>query len=271
MIENIDYHIIDACNLNCASCNHFCPLVPSGSDKGKSIEQITSDLNLLSKIGSEFNTLSLLGGEPTLHPQLAKILDIARNIFPDKDIHLISNGVCGHFEEYKEALIRTGVKLYISIYPYCDNHYDRLVSVIECLKPEITVNIVTYPTEIGFTYGFLSQRDDVASEDEIKSCIRRQYCAQLKNGKLYLCNYTAQFDVLKNYFGDNITFDNDDSESGFDLNGVIDINQFRNFMGNAQPNVCRHCLEAHYKYNGINEPMCQWRRTNKDLREWVVD
>ena len=26
ILQNIDYHVCDICNLNCCSCNHFCPL-----------------------------------------------------------------------------------------------------------------------------------------------------------------------------------------------------------------------------------------------------
>ena len=109
MLKNVDYHIIDRCNLNCAGCNDFSPLV-SPDDKGKSIEQITADFMLLSKIKNEFYILNIMGGEPTLHPELSKILRIARQIFPDNKIRLLTNGTnYDKFYRWKDAIVENKI------------------------------------------------------------------------------------------------------------------------------------------------------------------
>lgn len=262
MIYNIDYHIIDRCNLNCQACNHFCPLIPA-TDECKSIEQITADLMLLSKLKNEFISLSILGGEPTLHPELSKILRIARQIFPSNEIHLITNGTkYNKFNQWKDAIIENNIEVYISVYPYCSDYKDRLKVIERTLLPEIQVNYDHTSTECGFGYGFLTNKEGTVSHDELIKCNRPFRCAQLKNGKLYLCNIAAQFDRLKVYFGDNITFDLDGNEY-LDLNGNVTAEDLYNFVYNRIPNICLHCIDVK------NDKHCEWGVSNKDINEFV--
>lgn len=264
MIYNIDYHIIDRCNLNCKACNHFCPLVPS-TDKGKSIEQIIADLTLLSKLKDGFSTLSLLGGEPTLHPELSKILDISRQIFPDKSIHLVTNGTkYDRFNEWKESIIRNNIDVFISVYPYCPEYKERLKVIENTLLPEVKVNYDNISEEYGFTYGSLSNKEIPVSYSELRMCRRPFKCAQLKNGKLYICNFAAQFDKLKAYFGDQITFDLDGKEY-LDLNGDVTIDDLNNFVYYQIPNICLHCIDV------CNNQTCKWETSNKNINEFIQD
>lgn len=268
MINNIDYHIIDKCNLNCANCNHFSPLVPS-SDNGKSIEQITADLALLSKIKDGFETLSILGGEPTLHPQLSKILKIARDFLPNNTIHLVTNGTLyNDFGCWKAALAENKIDVFISLYPYCENSVERTLKINETLKPEVNVFVEQTAIGTGFSYGFLSNRDNVATDNDISMCNRPYLCSQLKNGKLYICNFAAQFDRLKNYFGDKITFDLDGNEY-FDLNGEITLDDLNSFINFARPSICYHCTDC-IEQHGMGR-IKPWGTTKKDINEWIVE
>ena len=268
MIGNIDYHIIDKCNLNCASCNHFSSLVPS-SDKGKSIEQITADLTLLSKIKNEFDTLTLLGGEPTLHPQLSKILRIAREILPKNHINLVTNGTTyNKILQWKDALIESNVEVTVSLYPYCNDYIERTKKIIDTLSPEVKVYTEGNPIECGFGYGFFSNRNNVASEYEIMNCMRRFYCPQLKNGKLYLCHFLAQFNRLKDYFGDEIKFDLDGKEY-LNLNGEVTAKDFYDFIYGAYPDACNHCVECHDHQD--KKQTRPWAITKKNINEWLID
>ena len=268
MVKNIDYHIIDKCNMNCASCGHFSSLAPA-DDNGKSIEQITSDLTLLSKIKDEFRTLSILGGEPTLHPQLSKILRIAREIFPNNELLLVTNGVkYDKFNLWKDAIIENNIHVNLSLYPYVIDYRERAEIIKRTLGPDVVLTILDFPVDGGFYYQMFTNRDNAATESELLNCWNRFQCCQVKNGKLYICNLAAQFNVLKDYFGDKITFDYDGKEY-LDLNGDITADDFYNFMYNAHPKLCDHCIHAHNIQNGmINKP---WDFTKRDIKEWMVD
>ena len=86
----IEMHIVDHCNLNCANCNHFAPLANNWFINLKDFEaQIQELKNNIPNV----KRLILLGGEPTLHPDLLSICKIARNLYPDIPIEILSNGI----------------------------------------------------------------------------------------------------------------------------------------------------------------------------------
>lgn len=87
-IRNIEFHVTHACNLTCDNCSHFSDyrfkgnidLESAGEQWGHWSDRI---------LPKDF---SLLGGEPTIHPDLCDFLILAREHWPDSDIQLVSNG-----------------------------------------------------------------------------------------------------------------------------------------------------------------------------------
>jgi MoaA/NifB/PqqE/SkfB family radical SAM enzyme len=73
---NLFFHILTRCNLNCRHCyinpaQHGTATLP--------LETIERWLNVFSDLGKPAN-LILLGGEPTLHPELAAVIKTARRL-----------------------------------------------------------------------------------------------------------------------------------------------------------------------------------------------
>ena len=85
----IEIHIVNHCNLNCVSCNHFSPLAKPWFITKDSLQ---NSLNLIQENIPNVKHLILLGGEPTLHPDLLELCKIARNIMPNTEISVMSNG-----------------------------------------------------------------------------------------------------------------------------------------------------------------------------------
>jgi uncharacterized radical SAM superfamily Fe-S cluster-containing enzyme len=78
------------CNLNCKCCNHFSPLV---KESFVSLEGFENDFKRLSELTGRHNdNIDLMGGEPLLHPEINKIMDIARKYF-DGPINIVTNGI----------------------------------------------------------------------------------------------------------------------------------------------------------------------------------
>ena len=95
----VEMHIVNHCNLNCAGCNHFSPLASPWFIDIKDFEnQISALVNNISVI----KELILLGGEPTLHPNLLELCSIARKYIPEERIVVLSNGV--KLQEIKENI-----------------------------------------------------------------------------------------------------------------------------------------------------------------------
>ena len=79
-LDLIEFHIVEHCNLNCKGCIHFTPLADKSCIK---ISDYKSDIKKMAEITKgSVKTINILGGEPLLHPQLLKLLKIARQYFP---------------------------------------------------------------------------------------------------------------------------------------------------------------------------------------------
>lgn len=83
-----EYNINTHCQNSCLACNHFTPLQ---SKWKKEPDAIKRDLELAERL-IHFQWFCILGGEPTLHPQLVEILDIVRASGITDLIKLNTNG-----------------------------------------------------------------------------------------------------------------------------------------------------------------------------------
>lgn len=94
-LKSLDYHIIDACDRSCNYCSHYSNFtVPKNlADLDKSIEEWTFWSQYLRP-----DNFILLGGEPTLHPQLIDFILAAKTIWSGSNITLISNGL--HIDKF---------------------------------------------------------------------------------------------------------------------------------------------------------------------------
>lgn len=262
MIENIDYHITDRCNLKCVGCNNFCPFVPSDIED-PSIEQIKEDFELISKFKDSFGRLSLLGGEPTLHNQLDEILDLARQYFPKNDIVLVTNGLLvNRIIELVEKFVNNNIRLIVTVYPYADKFKEQYEKIIQNF-PNHLLTIWDFSDENGtlwFQTKMLSN-EILNTAEETHQCSLR-VCTQYRDKKLYLCGYHANFHYFKTYYGNKIKFEDDDV--AIDLTKCEDASQIENFIKYAVPNICLHCRAA--------DKVCllvPWTQSQRDINEYI--
>ena len=75
-LESLQFevHLVEHCNLNCAGCDNFSSLA---NPKFLSANEFESDLVRLKDLfGDNCQRIYLMGGEPLLHPELVKFLEI---------------------------------------------------------------------------------------------------------------------------------------------------------------------------------------------------
>ena len=261
MIYNIDYHVTDRCNLKCVGCNNYCPLVPDDF-KDKTIDEVREDFNIISKFRGDFVRLSIIGGEPSLNKNIPEILDLAREMFPDNEIVMVSNGLLvRRLIGWKDSFIKNDVHLIVTIYPYTPD--DTYITNYNTIINEFPNNLLTmwdYRSEDGilFFQTKMLSNDIINSEEETKQCSMR-YCTQYKDGFIYLCGYHANLKYLKAKFPD-IKIEDDLS---LDLRTATS-EDLTNFVNNAVPNICLHCRAA----NKICL-LVPWKQSTKTLDEWV--
>src|SRR5438094_7310590 len=89
---SVEYNLTEHCNLSCYLCDHASPLL---SKKFAILEDFVRDFEALSHVFHS-TQLRIVGGEPTLHPQLLTFLREARRIGIADNIVLLTNGVQLH-------------------------------------------------------------------------------------------------------------------------------------------------------------------------------
>ena len=88
LLSHIQLEITTACNLACPNCDRACGVAPSKEHMTLADVQRFADES--KALGKTWKRIDILGGEPTLHPDLLAIFDICRPLA--KEIRLTSNG-----------------------------------------------------------------------------------------------------------------------------------------------------------------------------------
>lgn len=90
MIWQMEMHIMDACNLNCRGCTHFSPLfkqeLPDFQSRINDVKKIHKKIPCIARFG-------ILGGEPFLNPSIGDYALKIREILPNTDIYIVTNGL----------------------------------------------------------------------------------------------------------------------------------------------------------------------------------
>ena len=127
MIESLEYHIVDHCNLNCAGCSHFSPLAEHWFVDPEDFEKEWKEV---ADSGLEIKRIRILGGEPLLHPELGYMLKCIRCLFPVSDINVVTNGIL--LNKRKAELLpvfnKYNISLTVSCYPGLNLDYKDITS-----------------------------------------------------------------------------------------------------------------------------------------------
>src|SRR5262245_10468387 len=110
-IERLELHVTHACNLTCDSCSHY-----SNHNHHGHLAPAQAD----GWMGSWSHRLAprefhLLGGEPTIHPQLPEFVRLVRRHWPDALIKIRTNGFFLHRHPGLPAVLAANGPAAISI------------------------------------------------------------------------------------------------------------------------------------------------------------
>ncbi len=87
-IRRLEMHVAHACNLSCESCSHY------SNYRHKGLVPLADAERWLDAWKSRVTPqrFTLLGGEPTLHPDLTEFVRLARRTWPSSQLRLVTNG-----------------------------------------------------------------------------------------------------------------------------------------------------------------------------------
>lgn len=251
-LSQIEFHIVDHCNLNCAYCDHFTPLAPEWY---ADIDKILADFRQLKKIYDNIGKIYVLGGEPLLHPNLLEIFKPLKEIFPDSEVTLITNGILLEKQEeiFWKTLSENRISLSMTKYPIKID-YEKFLKKCD----DYNIKSYFFAGERNEMYSIqLNHKGDTNIEQAFNRCTRKK-CHFLRDGKLYLCTLTPNIPFLNNHFKLNFKIKNKDYIDIYKETSTTKINKF---LKNPIP-FCAYCPKSEWE-------KVQYKISKKEIEEWV--
>ena len=252
LLEYLEVHVVDHCNLNCKGCGHYSNLSPP---RFADIEVFEKDIERMSSLVSGIKLFRLLGGEPLLHQDVSAFMEIARRYFPDSQIQLVTNGILlpKMDDTFWEACKVNSIEIEVSLYPGIKTQPS--VKVLGEMEAKHSVKVIPGPTSRFFAHMNLHGRSDIKKVFEY--CKTKMNCPLLDQGKVYICPGAATIDIFNHYFKTNIPKTGwiDIHTTGITGNDILD-------RINTPDSICGYCDEEFVWFDCEN--------SKKDIEEWVI-
>jgi len=185
VLPRVTFFVTTRCTLNCDKC---CAQIPDLRNRRDiPLDELMWDLEKLLASIDYIYAFILSGGEPFLHPDLYKIIQLCADSDKIGDISLQSNGTIVPGAKVLTALREAKVLVKISRYPAA---LQRGVEELKCVLKE---NGVRY-THVSSTFWddtiSNGQRQEGSARRRFSVCIS-QLCLTYLNGKFYRCSTAA--------------------------------------------------------------------------------
>lgn len=258
-LEYMIVNILDHCNLKCKGCDHFACIA---DEKYFSRDDIYQDLKRMAEIfqSDYIMKIAVMGGEPLLHPELKKILEDVRSLFPYTIIRLTTNGILllQQDKDFWKVCRDNNVTIVVTKYPI-NLKFDEMREKAnnENVKFHFFEGTDGETVKRSFKK-YINLAGNSNPVESFSKCHISNYGNFLLNGKFYGCPFSAQsYRIFNSKFGENLRMTEEDY---LDIYKVNDKEEFFEFA--ARPKYyCRYC-------NGLSEEFT-WERSSKDIYEWV--
>ncbi|GHU88994.1 hypothetical protein AGMMS49941_13240 [Deferribacterales bacterium] len=226
-----------------------------------SITNITKDLERMRELTNGWiESLDISGGEPTLHPELLKVFEIMRNLFPVSRINLRTNGVSllSQGDEFWNSVKKHRIDILATKYPTVD------WAAVDATAAEHGTKIIygSMGDELNKTSWRLT-RDFSGSGNILNNfinCPTSIYNMDLKEGKIYCGDIHGTMTVAK-HFGIDVELCEDDR---LDIYKISSVQEIYDFVARPYPH-CRYCAIDKRKSTG------KYMLSNRELGEWVEE
>lgn len=166
-LENLHAAVLitTVCNRKCVHCCYR-DIVRNKDARHFSTDNVLNEIAALNKVGS----VGLMGGEPTLHPDIEQIIVEARRIRGDKSLNIVTNGA--RLLEIADTTQHLNAVL-LSVYEKCTNEA-KIVTEYRKVKPP-NVSLQLFPENHAIHTG------------KSMPCPVLQYSISVMQGRVYPC------------------------------------------------------------------------------------
>jgi len=192
-LRNLELHVTHSCNLTCESCSHY----SNHGHKGLlALEEADEWMTFWSN-RLDPKVFSLLGGEPTLHPQLSEFVTLSRRHWPQAHLRIVTNGFFLHRHPGLPQILSSDpdAAIYLSIHHHSQVYLARLRPSLALLSESVRahgIKAVVYPSSKRWTRrykGFgaaMEPFEDGHPRRSWERC-RAKFCPQLFEGRIWKC------------------------------------------------------------------------------------
>lgn len=225
IIKTLEVKILEHCNRKCIACGTFANIA---EPENYNIEQFRNDLKRLSEIYDQIDTIRIYGGEPLLSKQLTQYIDITKDINPNSQVEIITNGILfkNMTKEFFDCVKKNEAKIVISKYPDIKEEAFGL----ERLK------------EKGVKYSVLNVNYFYVKFSHVEGDAYLNYCNcivpisyYLHAGRLYHCPYELSIKHYDKKFNTNYSID----ACGIDIYNFTAAEIDEALMNPSS--FCKHC------------------------------
>lgn len=192
-IANLEIHVVHACNLACESCSHY-------SNRGhKGLLDLTEAEHWMTLWSTRLKpkVFSVLGGEPTIHPELAAFVPLVRKYWPDAHLRLVTNGFFLHRHPALPRALQADRNngIYLSVHHQAAAYREKLAPQLDLLKAwkkEFGLRVQALPSFNNWTRRYhgvgaaMEPFQDGQPRRSWERCPARR-CPQLFEEKLWKC------------------------------------------------------------------------------------
>lgn len=258
--------LADHCNLSCQMCDHYSQL----SDKWfVDMEQFEKDMIRMGEIcDHKLAAISLLGGEPTLHPNIIDCMRITREQFPDTEVIVLTNGTLllqlekSEHGNFWEACKKYDVHITVTVYPISLD-YKKIeekaadYGVALAMSSDIHAKNLTKVVKISDKHTL-----DLSGSVKKFYCINclyfNKFCV-LKDGKLYMCPVAAHSNIFNTRFDQNLEIKDEDY---LDIYQIDSWEEIAEFSCRYIP-FCSYCDLKHWGHHS------EWKASSKKIEEYI--
>ncbi|MDE5635367.1 MAG: radical SAM protein [Muribaculaceae bacterium] len=249
----LELSLVDHCNLNCKGCTHYCPIAP---EHYMPLDGLERDLAHLAGVDNAmFRHIYLLGGEPLLHPEINRAMELSRCYFPAAGIRLLTNGllVMRMPQEFWDTCRATGTVISVTIYPVKTDY--RAIEA-ECLRQGVEYEIFHQPQ--GDTFFSKHTIDDINPGNRHINFLRcyQAGCLTLRDGRIYPCATSAYVEHINNRFDRHFETCHGDYVDAMSVRHRRDLIRLKN----RPTRFCRYCTRL--------TPMA-WAPSRRQPSEWL--
>lgn len=252
-LNYLEYQVCDHCNLNCKGCTHYCNI---SEEKYADIESYTRDLRRMKELFWGIAKIRLMGGEPLLNKDLPRFIKASRDVFPDAEIRVVTNGLLiPHMDQaLGDTMKRAHCEFDITLYQPTAYNLESITKTLEKygIKSSVTTRITKF-------IRFKTLRPRNNPEKSAKHC-RARNCHFLMDGRLAKCSEPILVEKLNRRFSTD--FSSLDVHNLYDKN--VDAWELRKQL-EGPIDFCRYCVAYPDKFH--------WQRcdaSDAKVEDWIV-